>query len=240
MQAPALSPKLQDTLKAFRDGGVTPTDAELAWLVLLRWPCDNPRDGSVAWIPGAPVVFGGIRFYALHRRARSWFLRAYRLLEDNRHDQTTAYLYAHANSALGDNSLIQMMGIAEIRKTLRAWDDQLAIPDSAIAPLCDRLRQLDGEVLTTVPDPDARPKPEQATDGNQDARFAAAMCLSFPGSTPEYWLSGIAETDALAMQTAESDGEFAESEARLAAVHEYLRAVKWIWLNHAEDRQPNG
>lgn len=240
MQAPAISPKLADTLEAFRACGVTLTDPELAWLVELRRPCDRPDDGAVAWIPGAPLEFCGYRFWPLHRRARSWFLRAYALMDDNRSDQVTAFLFAHAHSAPGDNSLLSDMTAQGIRARLRAWDDALSIPDDAFKPLCDRLRELDGDTTSDVPDPDARPRESDPIQQDPDAAFAALMCKAFPGATPEYWLSGIAEVDALAMLAPSTETSFADSPARNRAIHNYLNAVKWIWLNHKHDQDGNG
>jgi len=231
MEAPAIHPRLRAALDAFRAAGVTPTDEEIAWLVTLRHACDNPSDGSLGWLMGAPLQFGGADWYPMHRLAECWFLRANKLLGGNQRDQVDAYLFAHAHSEPGDVTLRWLSDAATMRDAVRKWSEGLAIPDAALDGLVDRLRVLDGDA-DSVPDADAPPAHEDATTPDNGARFAAMMCKAFPGASPEFWLTGVAASDARDMLSGVSDEGFAESHERTEAIKNFLKAVKWIWVNH--------
>lgn len=231
MEAPILHPRLSATLEAFRVAGVDPSDAEIAWLVTLRRPCDNPADGSVPWVMGAPLNYGGVDWFPMHRLADSWFGRAFKLLDGNEHDQILVFLFAHARSAPGDATLRGIMGADLIAATVREWFNDLPIHDEQLDALVDRLQVLNGDAVQ-IPDPDRKPEKEtQAED--KSAQFAALMCKAFPACGPEYWLSGIGSHDAESMLDNVNAENFADSAKRTEAIANYLKAVKWIWSAHS-------
>lgn len=230
MVAPSLSPKLLAALDAFRAGGVSPTDEEIVWLAMLRNKCDKVSDGSIPWVMGAPVSYGGVDWYSLHRLAESWWLRSFKLLAGNQRDQVLVYIFAHAHSKPGDTTLRGLMGSQQISEAVNAWADDLAIHDDQLDELCDRLGVLDGN-SENIPDPAA--KPEESSDCvDAPQTFAGIMCKAFPGVSPEYWLTGIAANDARIMLCDASSENFAESAQRTEAIQNFLKAVKWVWLNH--------
>tara|TARA_R110000782_G_scaffold56746_1_gene118852 strand:+ start:1759 stop:2457 length:699 start_codon:yes stop_codon:yes gene_type:complete len=230
MVAPSLSPKLTSALEAFRAGGVSPTDEEIVWLASLRQKCDKESDGSVPWVMGAPVSYGGVDWYSLHRLAESWWLRSFKLLAGNQRDQVLVYIFAHAHSKPGDTTLRGLMGSQQISETVNAWAYDLAIHDDQLDELCDRLSVLDGND-ENIPDPAAKPEESSdCVDGQQT--FAGIMCKAFPGVSPEYWLTGIAANDARDMLCDVANDNFATSSERTDAIKNFLKAVKWIWVNH--------
>ena len=228
---PALSPRLQDTLAAFAAGGVSLSPDEIVWLATLRRPCDHPADGSIPWVMGAPVDYAGVKWYPLHRLAESWWVRANDLLADDQHMQVALYLYAHAFSGTGDKRLLNTMTRAGIRKAVSEWFANLPIQDAQIVPLCDRLRELDGED-DCVPAIDPKPSTgERATDDLP--AFVSIMCKAFPGVSPEYWLTECSASEARGMlDKVSSDDNFATSMQRSNAIRNYLTAVKWLWRIH--------
>jgi len=233
MQAPSLHPRLQDTLDAFEASGVTLSAAEVCWLYSLRQPCDHPTDGSVPWVMGAPFEYAGVEWYPWHRLAATWFLRYFKLLDGEDHAQITLYLYAHAHSAPGDKSLRDLYGVERVRSVVSEWYDSLPLHDDQMEPLCNRLRELDGE-SDSIPDTDKRAKAETEPHADNGARFAAVMCKAFPGSTPEYWLTEISAGDARAMLDDMTSEGFATSENRREAIANYLKAVKWLWRKYTD------
>jgi len=233
---PELAHRLAEVLRAFRDAGVEPTSEEIVWLADLRRACDKPCDGSIPWLCGAPVEWCGVKWYAMHRLAEGWFLRAMALTGDDNHTQTAIYLYAHAFSAPGDRSLINISTIADIEREVMPWYDALPMPDDAdqITALCERLTEIDGGVAS-VPDPD-RSETETESEDNS-TRFVALACKAFPGVSPDYWLTDM-PSHAIremisSMSATEGDG-WATSERRTSAIANWLKAVKWVWRNHSE------
>jgi hypothetical protein len=258
VNAPDLSPRLRATLDAFEASGVTlsheevvwlaelrrpcdnPSDGsvplsheEVVWLAELRRPCDNPSDGSVPWVMGAPLEYGGIRWYPNHRLADGWFLRAYALMDGDPQARLVAYLYAHAHSAPGDVSLRELTTVESMERVLSEWFDALPIQDAQLEPLCVKLRELDGETKQ-VPDHASKYGDADVVPDDPCASFASAMCHAFPGTTPEYWLTEISTADAKRILTGASTGGFAESDDRRESIANYLKAVKWIWKRHTD------
>ena len=233
MVAPSLSPKLLSALDAFRAGGVTPTDAEIVWLASLRRKCDKPTDGSVPWVVGAPLSFCGIDWYSLHKLAEGWWLRAFALMDGNPDDQVAVFMFSHAHSKPGDVTLRGIMSAESIRVAVREWSNALPIHEDQLDNLCDRLRELDGD-FEHVTDPADKDKPKEDSPSlvDESGRFAAIMCKAFPGVSPDYWLTGIAASDARDMLSDVSGDDFATSMERTEAIKNFLKAVKWIWVNH--------
>ena len=230
---PELAPRVAEVLDALSASGITPTAAEIVWLAKLREPCDRPTGGGIPPLSGAPLQYGGVTFWPMHRLAETWFLRAYKLLDGVNADQVAAFLYAHAHSAPGDASLRMVVTLDAIRTALREWMDGVAIHNEELPEICDELRRINRQ-RDTVPDVDQRPTDDDDSIGDVP-QFVAAMCKVFPGVSPDYWMTGIAGCDARdMMQSAVSGGcNFATSADRTEAQRNFLRAVKWVWRNHA-------
>jgi len=228
---PDLPPKLAATLDAFRAEGVELPAQAIVWLATIRARCDGRGDGGVPWVMGAPIVYGGVSFWPLHLLAESWWLRAVDLVSDSPADGVAVYLYAHAHSAPGDASLRMLMDPAAIRRTATEWRDTLPIHAGQVEELCKRIGLLDGDA-SGVPEPRDKTKGEPAQPRRNAALgFVAILSKAFPGLSPEYWLTGISAHDARAMLAeASSGGEWATSSERTAAQKDYLRAVRWLWL----------
>lgn len=232
MVAPSLSPKLTSALEAFRAGGVSLTDEEIVWLASLRQKCDKESDGSVPWVVGAPLSFCGVEWYSLHKLAETWWLRAFSLLAGNDSDQVAVFMFAHAHSKPGDDTLRGLMDVGSIKDAVRVWSDKLPIHEAQLNELCDRLTELDGGV-DTVPDPEDRDKDKDPAPLVDDScQFSATMCKAFPGVSPEYWLTGISANDARDMLLDVADENFATSTDRTEAIKNFLKAIKWIWVKH--------
>lgn len=222
---PDLHPNLESTLAALRADGINPTDAEVVWLARLRWPCDHPRHG-VKELVGAPVEIGGDTFWPLHRLAEYWFVAAGEILGDEGTRKTDAYLFAHTRSAPGDRSLLLITGEDAIAQTVHDWRAGLALHDENVPDLVRLLRHIDGYA------DEAAPRPATEEPGELDG--IGTLCKMFPGTTPDYWRSGIsiAETEALFEST--SKQAWAESSKRTAAIENYLLAVKQVRANHGK------
>ena len=230
---PSLSPRLSDALDAFRESGVNPTDAEIVWLGKLREKCDNPADCSVPWVMGAPLEYGGVKWYSMHRLAESWFLRAFKLLDGDDMLQIMAFLFAHANSNIGNTTVRDFMSESSMREMLFEWGDDLAIHEGQLAELCETLRKKDGQ-SEQVPDVNESELDQEDTITNDSVpQSIAALCKAFPGVSPEYWLTDISSNDAmLMMASVGNSGGWAESETRRNAVENWLKGIKWVWKNH--------
>jgi hypothetical protein len=218
-----------EALSALRADGVQPTDAEIAWLARLRWPCDHPCDGSIPWVMGAPIVYGGVTFSPLHRLAESWLYRAYQVAIDGGDDRVWLYLYAHAHSGIGDVSLRGLMTSEAIIAAVDAWSKAQAIHAGQVNEICQRLMALDGH-RNLVPDVGREADDADERDGAED--FAATMMRLFPGTTAEYWMVGIPAGAARNLLLAQESGPWAESGKRKAALENYQRAVRWVRLSH--------
>ena len=230
---PDLAPRLAKALAAFRESGVEPTDAELVWLASLRAKCDNPTDGSVPWVMGAPLEYGGIKWHPMHRLAESWFLRAFKLFDGDDILQISAFLFAHAHSGIGDKTVREYMSDESMRAKLNDWRDGLAIQDDQIPELCETLRGMDGQG-EFVPDlTDGKVEDIEPMAPSSVPQNVAALCKAFPGVSPEFWLTDISSNDSMLMlATACNESGWAESPLRRAAVANWLKAIKWVWRNH--------
>lgn len=226
---PQLSPHVAQTLDALRADGVFPTDAEIAWLVLLRLPCDCPEFGAMRPLLGAPVQVAGETFWPLHARARRWFLHAWEVCDEKL--STAIYLYAHSRSAPGDRSLELEQTASGIERVVTEWRSALPLHDEHEDELIAQLRKLDGHTDAVV-DPTA--KPAEAEDAQSELGWVAAMCKMFPSTTPEYWQSGISEAEISELLSVTDGKPWATCRRRNESVANYLRAVKWVRFNHAQ------
>jgi hypothetical protein len=230
MEAPGIHPKLKAALEAFRAAGVQPSDEEIIWLAQLRQKCDRPSDGSLAWPMGAPLKAAGENWWQMHRSAEIWFDRAFKAFEGSQRGQVLAFMFAHAHSAPGDKTVLDLMAAPDARAAVTAWGDRLALHDNGFDALCDRLAALDGDG-DSVPDP-AKKDDDSGAQQDTVATWAAMMCKAFPGARPDYWLTEIGASDARAMLAGVGSEDFAESFERTEAIRNFLKAIKWIWKNH--------
>tara|TARA_Y100000310_G_scaffold314264_1_gene363464 strand:+ start:951 stop:1667 length:717 start_codon:yes stop_codon:yes gene_type:complete len=227
-------------LSDLRSEGITPDDAEVIWLADLRRKVDRSPDGSIAWVMGAPIEYGGETWFPLHRLAESWYSRAFNLLTGNPNQQIWSYLLAHARSAEGDTSLRTLMTVPSIVETLTDWSASLAIHDEQLGELGDRLRELDGD-SDIVPPPETDGAPLEEVHDDLPG-FVAAMCRAYPGVSPEFWLTGCpAHTARQMLQNAASgSGSWALSAERAEAIENFLKGIKWVWKNHGVDITKTG
>ncbi len=232
---PDLPPKLAATLDAFRAEGIELPASAVVWLARLRDRCDGRGDGGVPWVMGAPVVYGGVPFWPLHLLAESWWLRAHDAMVGTPHDGVAVYLYAHAHAAPGDASLRMLMDVGKIRRVTAEWYKALPIHAGQIEELCKRIDALDGNT-TAVADPNSKGEGSAPPERRGTTRaFVAILCKAFPGLSPEYWLTGISAHDARGMLAeASSGGEWATSPERTEAQKDYLKAVRWLWLEYGD------
>jgi hypothetical protein len=165
-------------------------------------------------------------------------MRAFRILEGNDVLQMTCFLYAHAKSAPGDYSIRHCMSLERMEKDLAQFLNDLPIHDGQLPELCERLREIDGSGREEIADPDRadEEKPDEIEHDNS-RNFLGAMQRAFPGVPPDFWLTEIPANDARAMLTelCEQESTWAESPARKDAIKNYLKAVRWVWLNHNRD-----
>ena len=231
---PDLAPKLADALQVFRDSGIEPTAAEIVWLADLRRACDRPHDGSVPWVMGSPVEYGGVKFYPLHRLAESWFVRSMAIAGDDEL-KGAIYLFAHAHSGVGDVTVRDLSTMADLERVVRPWFEALPIHEEQAEALCEVLARIDGGG-ENVPDPDKAD--EQAPDHEQASmtQFVSLAMRAFPGVAPSFWLTDMPSAAVREMMCdVSSDGSgWAVSAQRTQAITNWLRAVKWVWRNHSE------
>jgi len=222
---PALSPHVDKALQTFREAGVALSDAEVVWLATLRRDCDKPRDGDLPEVWGAALHYAGRTFYPMHRLAETWFLRAFKLTSGTELLPAAAFIFAHERSATGDTSLREYSTTAQVSEVLSEYLDNLPIHSAQIAPLCDALSDLDGNPYS-VPEI----KDGDASSSSTDT-FISTMCKAFPGTLPDYWLTGLPSAKARAILEAASDEgtDFATSFDRTEAIKNWLRAIKLIW-----------
>jgi hypothetical protein len=227
---PALHPRLAEALATFRRCGINPTDAEIAWLAIVRRDCDRMRDGTIPWVSGAPLDYAGVAWYPLHRLAGVWYARAYALLEGDTSAQVAALLYAHAHSGPGDASLRKLVTEAQIRGVVLPWLDALPIHAEQIGELCDQLRALEDRRVS-VPDEKADDA-EMPADGH--TRQTAVLMQAYPGLPAEYWDTGLSahEVDVMLELAIERASGERTPRAYAKAVQSWLRAVRWVWIAH--------
>ena len=217
----------------FREAGIELTAAEIVWLANLRRACDDPHDGSVPWVMGAPVEFSGVKFWPLHRLAESWYVRAMQIVGPDDRLQGGVYLYAHAHSAPGDKHLRDLTSYDAIKTAILEWLDTVPLHTNVaqLEALCRRLSVLDGDD-DAVPDPEPKPRHEPVYDNLP--RFVSVACRAFSGVSPDFWLTEMPAAAVRSMiSDACGDGDgWATSETRRAAIANWLRAIKWIWKLH--------
>jgi len=224
--APELAPKLAEAIAALEADGIALTPAEVAWLARLRWPCDNPEDGSIQWVAGAPVVCCGVTFWPLTMRATAFWARACQLFGADSETAMQAYLMAHVYSEPGDRTLMPLSTEDEIATACDYFEASLPIPEAQLGQLYRRLIELGGGSLD---DPGCEESGEDVPSVDLPS-FAAAMCRAFPGTTPDYWLDGISKQEAAAMESRAvgESGEWATGRRRTNAMRAFMRAVKAI------------
>jgi hypothetical protein len=225
---PWLNGYVAATLAALRADGIQPADAEIAWLVELRWRCDRPdfREG-IAPPRGFPLIIEtmpDVEFWPLHALAETWFRMAGEIVPDLR---TDVYLYAHTRAGPGDTSLAALQVEAAIRETLGAWRGGLPLHaenEPALVRLC---RLIDGYVQPDVLAP-GQAAPQEEDAGDVDARCVRMLCEAMPGTTPTYWRTEISVAEMDALMRARNREPWAESAKRGAAIENYLNDVRWI------------
>jgi len=221
---PPLSPYVARTLEALRADGIQPTDAEIAWLVLLRTDCDKPCVDGIGPQLGASLTVLGETWWPLHERATSWMLRAGALCPELR---TDCFLFAHIYSAPGDRRLDLWQGPEAIRAEVSAWRLALPLHEENTGELVRLLRVLDGDATAANVPREHTPATPYADLGG-----IGMLCRLFPGTTPEYWRSGISRAEIDGLLARQETGPWATAQRRSDAIGDYLRAVKLIRCNH--------
>jgi hypothetical protein len=231
--APPLAPKVAAALASLREAGAVVTDAEVAWLVRLRDACDRPHDGSIPWLPGAPVQYAGDTFWPWHRLAKLWYKRIFGALSFDDPLYTIAYLFAHTRSAPGDVSLRMLTAFPDAARAVSDWWDASALHDEQVNALVDRIMALDGADPEQAAAERAAEKPSKAsirtaTDQDIHARVVARLMRQFPGTTAEYWTTSIDDGTANRIERAGDSLHGTSTAERDAAVGRFLAAVKSI------------
>lgn len=228
---PPLAPKLAVVIDALRADGCFPTDAELVWLGRLRWACDHPQDGSVAMLPGAPVVHCGVTFWPINGQGRAWYRRALALTADGGDDSVWLRIFTAAHCKPGDKTLVRLSTAGQIREAVDEWIDNLPIPARDTYQVCEAVLIMDGD-SSCVPNPN--PTDADASDSNI-LGFAGTMMQQFPGTTVDYWTCQISEREVEELcDSATGKAGWATSSKRLTAIEQFQRAVKWIRMAHNE------
>jgi len=235
-----LSGYVAATVEALRADGITITDAELAWLVEMRWRCDRPDFREGVHPPrGFPLIIDtlpGVELWPLHALAETWFRMAGEIVADI---QTDVYLYAHTRSAPGDNGLATLQTDAAIRETVGAWRCGLPLHADNEASLVRLCRLIDGYVAPDVQAPD---QVTESMDSQEDteSRCVRMLCEALPGTTPTYWRTEISVSEMEALMRARKPEPWAESPRRKSAIENYLNAVRWIRQAHRKDEDGTG
>jgi hypothetical protein len=236
--APAISSRLSAALNGLKTVGVEPSRDEMAWLAVLCEKADRPIEYGIPPVAGGSHDYGGETFWPLHRLAVHWYSRWYGLLEGDDDDQALSLAFASSRSAVGDTSLLRLNTIKTVREALTEWGDNLAIPSPQITPLLNRIQEISG-----IPVQVANPTPPK-TQETKTYIYADVvnLCQYFPGTTPEYWRSGISFADSAqildAVQHNEGTNDIAnEKHPAIASVQ---NAVKWIlhWHGKGEEGEP--
>ena len=219
---PRLAPRVRRAIDALTADGITLSADEVAWLADLDRRATDPGAPASMAMPGCPVAIGGEQFWPWHARACSWYVRAYDLCPDM---ADAALLYSHVRSAPGDRSLDLLQSEADIRAALGQWRAACAIHDENIPAACALVRALDGDCGSVIPAPDER---RDDRPPGTHLSWAADLCETFPGTSPDYWMSGISIAEVRAMLDARSSQTWATSQRRTEALIDCMRAVKWL------------
>ena len=239
METPVISPRLSNALAGLRAAGVTPTDADVVWLGKLAERVQCPSAGNVRWVAGAPINHCGITFWPWTLLGEEWFHRWYSEFTDTEM-KLAAYAFPHVKSEPGCRELLAITDYSTVTSALKGWMKSLPMPMSQLVEVCERLRELDGEDDDAIQDPDKKPpEADDGTDQYSAVRTMAYLCKAFPGSTPDYWRTGIAKAiademmDAVSMAAEREPGQAPDPDSpRMRAIHNFRMAVKWILRNH--------
>jgi len=227
MMVPGLAPKLAEALASLRADGITPTDAEIVWLARLRWACDHQRSFDADGIVGSSVDMFGQRFYPLHRLAEHWFVSACELNDDAAF-HTAVYMFAHVFSAPGDRTLLTLSDEKSVKEVVWAWRNSLPIHDENEGEFVRLLRMIDRyteDISTDTDKADERINPFSGV---------ASLCRMFPGTTPDYWQTGMSTGEIALLLDADKTSQWATSSDRTRAIAAFLSAVKYIRQQHIE------
>jgi hypothetical protein len=228
--APPISARLRETLDLLASMGIAPTVEEVVWLAELRRQADTPPGREPPAPCGTPFVFGGAKFFPLHLLAEHWFAQWFRVFEDDATMQAGVYLVAHVYSAPGDKTLEGVASLQEVADLVDSWLSKQAFRKDDIAVIMAAMYALDNDEPETVEAPNKRPDSQPEYKSLEEK--VGLLCKTFPGTTAEYWKTGVSKIEATRMASAvsssESSGAWATSEQRARLIANYLSAVKCI------------
>ena len=233
MIAPALHQWVRDDVARLTRAGVPPTLAEVVWLADLCRAAHTPPGRESYQDPAAPLRFAGVEFWPLHMLAQGWFVRWFAAFEGQPEIQTGVYLFAHTRSRPGDASLRELGDMDAVADAVAGWMRDLPIPEADLPDLAERLRRMSAsDDVPPVPKGGAEIDQADAAGATPEER-AAMLCGVFQGTSPEYWLTGCSERQAVTMAAAKVAGEngggcWANSPERTRRIASYMNAVKWV------------
>jgi hypothetical protein len=227
---PSLHPSVERKLAALGDAGIEATVEEVVWLCDLHRRTMDPRAGYPQLPPGYAIdLCPNVKAWPLHALATTWWIEASEHLPEM---QDALYVYAHTRSAPGDRSLLEMQDWEGVAEAIGQWRSTLPIHDELWPDYIRLMRQLDGD-CPVVPRPDA----EDGPSAHGLPGLYARLCSMVPGTTPEYWESGISEGHtAQAIAAMDPNAAQWNKTARFGrAQANYLNAVKWIIKRHSQE-----
>lgn len=245
MEAPTLHKWVVDDLARLAKAGVTPTLAESVWLAELAKAAHSPPGRESYIDPASPVVFSGLEFWPLTMLAQRWFVTWFEAFADQQDIQVGVYVFAHLHSKPGDLTLRQLSTLDTVAATVSAYLDTMPVRADQLPALQAALAGFYPEA-PDVPDPPVPGRDAQAEDvqASTPEERAGSLCALFAGTTPDFWLTGISERQAMMVAAgkvaAESaDGVWANSPLRTRRIASYMNAIKWI-VQRAEKERANG
>jgi hypothetical protein len=227
--APPLPNKLTESLALLRSLGVTLTDADIVWLAELRRQADTPPGRANLSSAASPIEICGVKLWPMHLLAECWSSDWVHEFEGDPFLQGCIYLFACAKSGPMDTTLAGIATYDAVKKAVVEWISSTTIMRKDIPKVIDACCKLmETDFANTVDNPDKMQTVANAPKTTEER--AAALCKTFPGTTPDYWLVGVSTSCALKMAIEVSksgdSSEWAQSPLRIKRVASYLAAVK--------------
>ena len=195
---PKLHPMARAALIEIQSSGVDVTPDIVLWVhdAATRISSNPPRPVSdlVDW----PVTCGGVSLYPLSFGAASWL----QALPDRIRDDVRAIAFACVHSKKPE-VFEEIRGAVAAVWAVVKWTSRLRCSMAALSASVDQVLGL--YEMADVPDASPREaKPD--SDSCDWGGMIRALCMRYPGTSPEYWTWGVSREKALSMlQSANSD-----------------------------------
>lgn len=190
VKKPDLHPMTRPALAEIQAAGVEITPEIVVWVDSAAKAIRKTAQRSSDEIIDFPVKCGGVWLYPLSFGAVGWLVKLpVRMQNDSR---VIAFACAHSRDI---ETLSKLTGTVAVTLAIAKWTLSLSCSATALSKVVDLLIGCGSYVDI----PDHTGKRRDSDDDWEWSTVIKALCMKYPGSSPDYWMWGVSREKATHM-----------------------------------------